>query len=353
MPEPTDEVLAEWLRPVSGGGLTPEDIAEYQGAIGAIVGKLSSDTWPDLVELAVIDGHPKQRDWIVDAARTKRGSIPLTDNDEVIALLAAASCVRAMDTPKTANAIPLGLLVRSASFLGLELKLAEVIAFAERTLNDAAVAARLRTKPWQPVAAAVQSDLDGPTASEPNDAGETTEIDVHGNAIGRLARSIDELGAQLDARLQVIDEEYDALWWSYTARSEGTGEPWGDIQPLARRAVLVATELGRHLQRIPSPPMVRGLMAAALGDAASTTVSLGDVAVEASASNCFPETQRAIRLMPIESAVSEIRRLDDASGDTWKDSLKKALDFDASRKITALEAACQLRREQELGVLLV
>jgi hypothetical protein len=190
-------------------------------------------------------------------------------------------------------------------------------------------------------------------APEPNESGETGEIDVRGNAIRRLARSVDDLAARLDARLQVMDEEYDALWWSYTARSEGTGEPWGDIQPLARRAVLVANELGRHLQRVPSPPMVRGLMAAALSDAATTKISLGDVAIEASAENCFPDTQRAIRLLPIESSVCEIRRLDDAGGDTWKESVKKALDFDPARKITALEAACQLRREVELGALLV
>jgi hypothetical protein len=353
MSEPTDEVLAEWLHSTSGGGLTSEDIAEYQGAVAAIVADVRPDTWADLVELAFVGGRPRQRDWVVDAARTKRGAIPLNENNEVMALLAAASCVRAMSTLGSASAVPLGLLVKSASFLGLQPKLPEVLAFAETTLDDAAVAARERPEPWQPIAAAVAADLDGPTVSEPNEAGETTEIDVHRNAITRLARSVDELAKRLETRLQSLDEEYDALWWSYTARSEGTGETWSEVQPLDRRVVLAATELGRHLQRVPSPRMVRGLLAAALSDGVNTKLSLAEVAMAAAAENCFPGTDRALRLLPIESSVCEIRRLNDAAGNTWKDSLKKALYLDASREITALDAACQLRREIEIGSLLV
>lgn len=349
MAEPSDKTLSEWLRPVTAT-LTGDDVKEYQEAITLIAAQLSAESCFDLVELACGVGSAEANEWILDLARSKKGDIPLADNAALLARLACGAAVRALGG--NSYATPLGLVVESAGYVGLKPVVEELAEFAEKALADAATISRIRPEPWEPVSAVVAAELESPTTETDPETNEAREVDVRGAAIRRLAEAVDSLGSRTDDRFRSIDEEYDALWWSFTNRSTGTDQPWSKVEPLARRVVLVASELGDRITRVPSPPIVGGLMATALDDKSASDVSLAEVAIAAADEGRFPGTTRSARLLPIESTVAEIRRIGAEDG-TFKETLKKTLTLDASRTTSALDAARQLRREEEIGTFLV
>jgi hypothetical protein len=149
----------------------------------------------------------------------------------------------------------------------------------------------------------------------------------------------------------MVDEEYDALWWSYTRRSETTGTVWSAVVPLPKRIVLVANELGRKLSLVPSPPIARGLVALALEGHIDDNVTLRDVMVAAAENGVDVVKGVQNRLLPISAAVARIIELG-VDDDTWSNVLAKTLNLKVNTEHSALDAAMQLVREAEIGALL-
>ena len=344
MTEPTDTTIASWISPAAIS-LTPDDIKSYQDVITHAAGEITALNSSDLVTVAHRIGRPEATAWLTALVQTRKGDFVAVNNDELLARVACCIAVRSLDAGH-GPATLVGLFVESAIFTGAISPIGELAEHAKATLATAAAAVRERPTEWTPVATEIASLLG---AEQPEGVEATTsDLDVHEKALVRLAEAMDSLAARVDERGKVVDEEYDALWWSYSGRSITTRDPWGDVKPLARRVVLVAHELGQKMSLRPGPPMVRGLLAAALGDQASKKISMADVALAAAAEHVDIAPHAKNRLLPISSAVAQIAELG-SDGDTWKDVLERSLGLQVIAETPALDAALQLFREVEIG----
>lgn len=345
MPEPTETTIDAWISPATTT-LSGEDIKTYLDVIAHASSKVTATKSSDLVAVAYrVKKRPEAIEWLTELIRTKKTDFPTAQHEDLLSRVACCIAVRILDSERQPSAL-LGLLAQSAMFVGAQAPIEELAGHANAAVTNAAIAARQRPVLWAPIAAEVANFLN--EVSAPPTEGVEKEAAGYEKAITRLAGAIDFLAAQSDKRAMAVDEEYNALWWSYTDRSISSGERWEDVKPLSRRVVLLAHELGRQMIHHPGPPMVRGLLGAALGGQADKQIVLAEVALVAAEERVDLVARAKDALLPISSAVTQIAELGSDS-DTWKEVLDKSLGLKPAASATALETAMQLFREVEIG----
>lgn len=344
MTEPSNETLAAWLGPVT---LTPdaEGVKAYNAAVGHALAKSRSTKLLDVIALAHAAGTPETNAWFTELARVKQPDLPLTANDELVSVLAAAVVVRALTSANGPRCL-VGLGVHSAGFVGLTPVRPEVTAFADSAVAQLADATRRRALKHDPIAPKVAGWV-----NEGNDPGQpASSRSEWEHPIVRAAEALDAFATEIRDRLGLLDEEYNLLWWSHADRSSIADAPWGKVDPPARRAVLVAAELEAKLTHIPATPMVDGLAAVALGDAAKKSLSLADIVAvvrEVGVTVTVAGTQHT--LLPISTGVAQAAKYDD---DTWIKVVRQIFKVDMKDKHEATAIARQLIRECQIGELL-
>lgn len=345
MPEPSNETLAIWLGDVVVTELGADAIKGYQ-AVLAQAAKGNPGELLDLVALAH-RAAPEKTAWFAELAHEKQPAVPLTGNDGIVARLAAAATVRTLTSGGQSRVIA-GLAAQSAAFLGLSPDLPEVPTFAETTIVEAGDAARVRALKLDPIAPKVTDWVTAgfPQAAEGQPEPEQDEWEL---PIREVAKTLDALAADIHDRLGLLDEEYNVLWWSHAARSTIADDLWSNVDPPARRAALVAYELGQKITRTPAPRMVDGLTAVALGDAAAKSIAVADVVIAARDAG-VPVAGVEHTLLPISTAVTQARIY--TEDDTWITVLDKVHGVNVKDKRPATAIARQIIREQQLGKLL-
>lgn len=345
MPEPTPATLAVWLQDVVATVPDADTMKAFQAAV-ALGARRTGLEVLDVVALGHRATGKEQIQWFADLARSKDAPIPAVSNQALVTRLAAASTVR-LTTSSGDTAVVAGLATQSASFLGLKPDLPEMETFADDAIVKAGDAARARALSYEPTAPEIPGWVDQAVAPPAEGAPPSDRPDWEAPAAA-VAERLDELAVEIRARLELLDEEYNLLWWSHAGRSLTADVAWGDVTPPARRVVLVGHELGKQT-RVPATPMVDGLAAVALGDVAAKQVALADVVIAARDDDVELAAVEHT-LLPISTAVAQAKIYNE--DDTWKTVVNKLHGIDVSKKQSASLIARQLIREQHLGKLL-
>lgn len=348
MSETLDAVIADWLRPVAVS-LSADDIARYRAMTARVKANLTKTTAFHVVGVGYRLTTPSGYQWFCGNLREVDPEFVSAGQDELVTRLACCSIYSALDHD---DAPLLALLGGSARFIGGSAAAPELDNAVENALQEASADARRRPT-WTALVprfdAMMKRELRQATDSKPAE----TEEDRQASLLRLIAQAVDDLASQVAEHASIVDEEYDALWWSYTQRSTTAGTPWRDVSPPARRVVLAAAELSERVGIVPAPPqIVRGLLGLALGDSVATDVTLRDVAL-AAASESIGVPEAVDRLLPVSSAVAKIAELGSDST-TWSDVLAKSgdLKLDVGAESSALDAAVQIFRELEIGALI-
>lgn len=326
--------------------LGPGDIKKHQSALTSLGAKATGIKVLDLVAVACRMDNPPAHEWATGVIRAKQPEVPETDNAEIVQRLAAAAVMKHLGA-KGIQHVAMALAVRNAEFLGHAPALADLTGAADAALAAEAGAARARPDAPTTIAERISAVLSADPGHD--DAGNPKLPDFAG-AIMELTKAFDEAMSDLHERLELVDEEYDALWWSYSNRSVGADETWEKVDPPCVRAVLIADELGRRVQRVPAPPIVDGLVVRAIGSAAENSVDLAALGLAAVEHN-VRVAEHTHQLLPLSTIVAKVRELG-ADDDTWRTVVERSTKIDVESKAKAVDAARQLIREVEIGCLL-
>lgn len=212
MPEPTDVTINAWLSPATVS-FTPEDLSSYRDVIAYAFTKITASNSSQLVAVAHGIGRPAEREWLTTLVRAKKDNFVAVNNDELLGRVACCITLRSLATD-SGHAPLVGLLVQSALFIGATSPIGELTNHANAAVASAAISARQRPAAWSPITTEFADLLSAEPAASP---------DHLLKAIPRLAEAIDALGARVNERAKILDEEYGALWWSYSGRSVTTG----------------------------------------------------------------------------------------------------------------------------------
>lgn len=195
------------------------------------------------------------------------------------ALAAAAVIVRLAEDDESAL---VALLVESARFLGHTPAVAAVSDAAAETLHRLGRGRRQRLKITdtpKEVRAAIAGAPKLDTSMENWDKVRAI-LSARDSAINAIARRTEKLAEQLEARLQLVEEELDLLWWTRAVLASNIDdEPWESV-PAPRRAALAAQQVADRLAYQPAPSGTESLLGFALGADADDEHALGEVAQE-------------------------------------------------------------------------
>jgi hypothetical protein len=351
MTEPSNDTLKSWLEAFTVD-IELAQLKRYQTALTHVLSKATKRRSLDLVLLACGAASDEDVKWFDALVRAKNPDLP-ANNRALLETLACAALVKCFKrSVHDDDVLLLALGVRSATFVGLTPVLPEVRPCAEASLAAAAVKTRERTKPWNPVSSRIQAIVSVSEVVDPSTGQPYQRFDGIAEAIAELGDAIDTTNERFENDRSVIDEEYDALWWSHLNSSTTDDLPWEKVKPPARRAVLVADELGRQVKRIPAPPIVAGLAELALGKGSDSEVSIGELAQQCVAVDATVAGRKhGHRLLPISTAVGRLVELVDPDA-TWTKLLDRSDGVDTEHKSSASEAVKQLFREVEIGSLL-
>lgn len=345
MPEPTQATLAVWLQDVVATVPDANTLKAFQAAV-VLGAKCGDSEMLDVVALGHRAASKGKVEWFADLARSKEAPIPTVGHEALVTRLAAASTVR-LETSGGKAAIVAGLATQSAAFLGLTPDLPEVATFANDAIFKAGEAVRTRALSYEATAPKVPGWVDEALAAPPEGTPASGRPEWEAPAV-RVATQLDALAGEIRNRLELLEEEYNLLWWSHAGRCLTADAAWDDVAPPARRVALVGHELASRT-RIPATAMVDGLAAAALGDAAVKLLAVADVVVAVRGENLALATADHT-LLPISTAVAQANLY--TEDDTWKTVVKTVHGIDVGDKREGAAIARQLIRERHLGKLL-
>jgi hypothetical protein len=345
MPEPTQATLAVWLQGVVATVPDADMLKAFQAAV-VLGAKCTGSEMLDVVAVAHGATGKDTIEWFADLARSKEAPVPTVGCEALVTRLAAASTVR-LATSGGQAAIVAGLATQSAAFLGLKPDLPEVATFANDAIFKAGDAVRTRAMSYEPTAPKIPGWVNEARAAPPEGTPPSERPDWEAPAVA-VANQLDALAVDIRNRLELLDEEYNLLWWSHAGRSLTADAAWSDVSPPARRVALVGHELAMQ-SRIPVTAMVDGLAAAALGDVAGKQLALADVVIAVRDAN-VPLAAVEHMLLPISTALAQANVYNE--DDTWKTVVKKLHRIDVANKQQAATIARQLIRERHLGKLL-
>lgn len=223
--------LPEWLEPVSL--VTDPTVLELRRAAISSICE-SEVSYEDIVAAAHGIFTNGSRDSIVNAIVEADSTFVGKDKDELIFTLSAGAAMALL--ADSDSAISVGLLVGSARVLNLEPRIPALPEAAAEVVLSASADVRRRIDP-KDTPSLVKQYLRQADAAD----GTATDDATRDKAIGALARRFEEVVSALNARLAIMDEEIDALWWARSEMSSSKGERWTEMSSL-RRVVAAAAE---------------------------------------------------------------------------------------------------------------
>jgi hypothetical protein len=334
--------LHRWLRAVE---LEPasEREAALQSAAFAVADTVSHSELLDIVLLAhgVSQDNSYQR--IYEAVRNVDPTFTALEPD-LETHLAAGTSVAAMFT-SDALAVPAAHATLAALWLGLEPAIADLPALARKTLTDKSEVLRGR----RPLPTATPTDRAfGEVPAFAGDGEYVYSQDGRAVVAGAkkaatsLRASIDRLGTDVTARLSSLDEELNVLWWAFSGYSERGRVRWSEFDSPAGASLVLGLELGTLFRFGIEAPSMDALVVRLLGEAADTTVTLGDAIESGSDVAGDIETSPGHQLFPVLSSLAEYRTL--SGKPAWRTSVSR-WSLNPKHASSASELACEVVRE--------
>lgn len=315
--------LAVWLAPASIQ-LAVEQLEKYALAVRTVADQGAT---PDLIEAAHGVLSDAARSAITEALVAYDPAFVFQDKDELLTRLAGASTVLLLERGD-ADATMAALFMLSARFVGLQARLEELPRLADNVIRLAGAATRLRNH----VTRAGRKSL--PEGAEP------TEIVSIVNSV--LRRTYDTL-SEMDKRLELMDEEVNALWWARADVSHSRGVRWDSMQPLDR--ILTASLELQSIIAFYPPTSAQSALLRDVGGVDSGDISLTDIG-KALGATAVAE-KRGGKLLPIVTAASLWR---DYDGDSVTvGALLRKSGFDPKQKFALGDIGEQLWRESYLA----
>jgi hypothetical protein len=343
MADPLDR-LALWLQPFS---ITPnaDALAERRRLV---TGLATDDELTALPLMTTACGLDDGR-IVSEAIGRIDGSVVVEGQQQLVATLATAAVAVRLDEVKNEDATLLALLAQSAGFLGLELAVPEVRFLADAALAGRARRVRHRAQPAEAVneirgllrganTSAIAADA---TAATINKA--VTDRD---RALRAVAQRVDSLVGWAEARIELLEEELDLLWWSRRGRSRDD-QSWGELPP-TQRAAVCAGELADLLARAPAPPSVRSLLREALGADADVETLIVDVA----AAFVPVDNPRRHPLLPLTTYAVIAAELGIDEEDAVARMFGKVVELSGDGRRPLIESAEQVLRERHIAAML-
>jgi hypothetical protein len=320
--------LATWLASVSLES-SPQSISARKETALELASKIAPS---DLVESAYF--APVST--VVDLAETELLAKDETHvsgkNRELVRVLASAAILVQITDDNAGTLFP--LLSQSARFMGGSAPLDELDVCVDEIV--AATARRSRAR----VALAAPSPTVKKLSTTAVDA--APESESTGNVA--LAHRVEELARTFQSRLDLLDEEVDALWWSKRNRTE-SGDKWKSLDPVERavRATLEVIQLVRHYP--PTKALIE-VLSEVVDSGSKETTDLTSVAVVVANAGWVGTSQG--RLIPISTAVRLVQEHEGneaAIAELIRASLPIAADF----QFPLSELPEQLLREISIG----
>lgn len=255
--------LAGWLAPASATPLTPESVARRRVAVEATV-------TANLSEL-VLAAHGDVSDGLLatinDNLLAADDSYIVGKKTELASRVAAAALMQIL-SEEGERPLQAALLVGSARFLGMEAKIEELSVLAAEVEQSARGRARERLAIGSP----------NSTFRKQLESADTLSDEELRKAFQALSRRFESIVSGLEARLQLMDEETNAIWWAQDPRSETTGQTWEEMKAVPRVAT-AAYEAGTLNRRRPATQgliRIARLVGGSVGDDSVTLAKLAD-----------------------------------------------------------------------------
>jgi hypothetical protein len=343
MADPLDR-LALWLQPFS---ITPnaDALAERRRLV---TGLARDDELTALPLMATACGMD-EGGIVSEAIGRIDGSVVLEGQQRLVATLATAAVAVRLDEVGNENATLLALLSQSASFVGLELAVPEVHRLADAALAGQVRGVRQRAQPAE-AASEIRTLLKNAStsaiAADATAAAINKAVTERDRALRAVAQRVDSLVGWAEARLELLEEELDLLWWSRRGRSRDD-QPWETLPP-AQRAAVCAGELADLLAHAPAPSSVRSLLREALGADADIETLIVDVAT------AFVPVDNPGRhpLLPLTTYAGIVAELGVDEAEAVSRLFGKVVELPGDGRRPLIESAEQVLRERHIAAML-
>lgn len=338
--------LPGWVRDVN---LEPgaSRIDAIQGAATDLSTPKDDTEILDLVLLAHGRSSGEALASVASALREHGESSAVREGDLVASITAAAATAFAMEADAE-TAVPFGLAVRSAHFVGLQPAVPELDVLARAGLAGASKAQRRRVK-LSVVAADVDTALKDWTTLEEGQAAQTQNLNSAREAVEKATKAVAGVTSRalpaITHRFDVLEEELDVLWWAFGGFSELAAKPLKSVPEQAAGCV-AGIELATHTARRAPLQADRAILSRILQSRADKATDLRralPAAVKAVGDTWTDHPLGGHPLLPVLSSLAEYRAL--GQKPLWIESVRERWGIDATLATTVLDLAEQVSRE--------
>ncbi|MEI5672149.1 MULTISPECIES: GTPase-associated system all-helical protein GASH [unclassified Nocardioides] len=236
--EPASTMLAAWLQPVLP--IVNEGTIELARSWVTALAVAEDAYIEDLARAAFGKADPAQVRTLETSLAAATSTYAPEGKTELIAHLSAAALIHLLEEESAASAA-IASRCESLLFLGWTPVLAALPERVRATTEASARKVRERVVLDATIRAPRKRSAEAGAELDETDKLAATLNDVH-NWVGRVVDRIDAVVGQFNERLDLLDEEVDALWWARSGTSSTTGEVWTDL-PALRRTVMATTEV--------------------------------------------------------------------------------------------------------------
>lgn len=340
------ERLAGWIRTVDlDPGATR--LAVVRGAATRLAKSTSKAEILDLVLLAHGSMRGEALSSVAAALRKHDQESAVREGDLLAALTAAAAAAFALEG-EAKIAVPFGLAVRSASFLGLESVVPELDALARAGIARASDAQRRRRK-LAVVGADIGSALADWPAVQEGQGVDAESFDSAHTAVEKATKAAAGVAARalppVTRRFEALEEEVDVLWWAFGEFSELADKPFKSV-PADAAGCIAGIELASHTARGAPLSAARAILSRILQSRADSATDLGralPAAVKVIGDAWTSDRPAGHPLLPVLSSLEEYRSL--GHKPVWKEVATARWKIDPGKETTVLDIAEQVTRE--------
>jgi GTPase-associated system helical domain len=341
-----EDRLAGWIREVDlEPGATRLEVV--RGAATTLAKSTDNAEILDLVFLAHGSARGQAVSLVDEAVRQHDEASAVREGDLLAALTAAAAAAFALEGEANV-AIPFGLAVRSANFLGLQPAVPELDALARAGLAHASDTERRRTK-LSVVGAKIETALEGWSDVPDGQPVYGENLRTAYSAVEKAAKAAGAVAPRalppITRRFEALEEEVDVLWWAFAEYSELADKAFNSL-PEHAAACVAGIELASHTARRAPLPSARAILSRVLESRADKATDVGralPAAVKAIGENWVDRHPDGHPLLPVLSSLEEYRSLGHRA--VWKEAIAARWGVDPARTTTILELAEQVTRE--------
>jgi hypothetical protein len=340
------ERLPIWIQEVD---LSPEaSRLEIVSGAATDIAKAASEA--GILDLVLLAHGVAQGDAVasVSVALRKLDDAAAVREGDLLANLTAAIAVAFGLEGDVKVAVPFGLAVRSAAFIGLKPIVADLDMLARAALVRASEAQRRRGK-LSVVGADIENALAGWPKYDEGASAATDQLNIARDTVEKAAKAAAALTPralpQVQRRFEALEEEVDILWWTLGEYSELADRPFKTLSAPAA-ACVAGLELATHSARRAPLSSARALLSRILGGHASKVTDLGHAlpaAVKVIGDDWPALHPHSHRLLPTLSSLGEFRSLNRKP--VWKETVATRWQVDPARSATVLDLAEQVCRE--------